>query len=104
MSLNFSVLPDVKADDNAVTIAAVRAYVIETKKAEGAGGGVADCHARNEGHWILGTNEWPIANPMSVYESYKARRNSWGKDVVGSFVVEIELIKWNDRCGDIYWW
>ena len=88
MSLNLSVLPDVKADENVVTIAAVRAYVIEVPKVEGA---LADCHSRKEGHWILGTNEWPIANPMSIYETYKARRNSWGKDVVGSFVVEIEL-------------
>ena len=91
MSLNFAVLPDVKADENAVTICDVRAYIIKSKTAEAAGGGFADCHSQKEGHWILGTNEWPIANPMSVYEKYKARRNSWGIDALGSVIVQIEL-------------
>ena len=91
MSLNFAVLPEVKADEGAVTIANVRAYVVGSKKAEADGGGFADCHSQGEGHWILGTNEWPIANPMSVYEKYKARRTSWGIDALGSVIVEIEL-------------
>jgi L-rhamnonate dehydratase len=91
MSLNFAVLPEVKADSNAITIAHVRAYIIGSKDAEQAGGGFADCHSQSEGHWILGTNEWPIATPMSIYEKYKARRNSWGIDALGSVIVEIEL-------------
>ncbi|UJR10368.1 hypothetical protein I4U23_014573 [Adineta vaga] len=91
MSLNLAVLPDVKPDDNAVTILNVRAYVIESKKAEEEGGGFADCHSQAEGHWILGTDQWPIANPMSFYEKYKARRSTWGIDALGSVIVEIEL-------------
>jgi L-rhamnonate dehydratase len=91
MSLNFAVLPDVKPDKNAITIASVRAYVIKSKEAEEAGGGFADCHSQAEGHWILGTDKWPIANPMSLYEKYKARRTSWGIDAIGSVIVVIEL-------------
>lgn len=91
MSLNFAVLPDVKADENAVTICDVRAYVVGSKKAEEEGGGFADCHSQKEGHWILGTDQWPIANPMSIYEKYKSRRNSWGIDALGSVIVQIEL-------------
>jgi L-rhamnonate dehydratase len=89
MSFNFCVLPDVVADENAITIVNVRAYVIARKKVEGSK--IIDCDSRQEGHWILGTNEWPIANPMSIYEKYKSRRSSWGKDVIGSVIVEIEL-------------
>jgi L-rhamnonate dehydratase len=91
MSLNLAVLPNVEPDKNAVTIAHVRAYVIGSKDAEQAGGGFADCHSQGDGHWILGTKEWPIANPMSFYEKYKARRTSWGIDALGSVIVEIEL-------------
>ncbi|CAF0953459.1 unnamed protein product [Adineta steineri] len=91
MSLNLCVLPDVKPDENAITISHVRAYVIKSKEVEETGGGFADCHSQAEGHWILGTDKWPIANPMSYYEKYKARRSSWGIDAIGSVIVEIEL-------------
>ena len=86
MSLNLSVLPDVVPDKNAVTIAHVRAYVIDTKKLAQEASTATDSHTRRDGHWINGTDEWPIANPMSYYEKYKARRSTWGKDVVGSVV------------------
>jgi L-rhamnonate dehydratase len=38
-------------------------------------------------HWLVDSL---ISNPMSGYEKYKARRTSWGIDVLGSLVVEIE--------------
>jgi len=41
-----------------------------------------------QGHWIRDT---VIANPMSVYEEYKATRTSWGINVFSNVVVEIEL-------------
>ena len=91
MSLNLSVLPDVVPDRDAITIVHVRAYVIDTKKLAQETSRATDSHTRREGHWINGTDEWPIANPMSYYEKYKARRSTWGKDVVGSVIVEIEL-------------
>ncbi|CAF1516015.1 unnamed protein product [Rotaria sordida] len=94
MSINLAVLPDVKADENAVTILDVRAYIIkskESKKEEEEEGGSADYHSQVEGHWIDGTDKWPIANPMSLYEKYKSRRTSWGIDAIGSVIVEIEL-------------
>jgi len=61
-------------------IADVRAYIVD------AGG--ADYHDQAQGHWIIDT---PIANPMSVYEEYKASRTSWGINALGSVIVEVEL-------------
>src|SRR5881409_2094821 len=60
----------------------VRAYVI----APAAMG--ADYHNQPGGHWII---DLPIANPMSVYEEYKARRTSWGINALGTVVVQAEL-------------
>src|SRR5947208_4993605 len=60
----------------------VRAYVI----APAAMG--ADYHNQPGGHWII---DLPIANPMSVYEEYKARRTSWGINALGTVVVQVEL-------------
>ena len=91
MSIHFAVLPEVQADENAVKIESVQAYVVKSKEVEEKGGGFADCHSQAEGHWILGTNEWPIANPMSMYEKYKARRSSWKIDALGSVIVVIKL-------------
>ena len=65
-----------------VTIRVVRAYVIAPTEAG------ADYHNQHGGHWI---SDLPIANPMSVYEEYKARRTSWGIGVLGTVVVEVEL-------------
>ena len=58
----------------------VRAYIVES--------GGADYHDQAQGHWIIDT---PIANPMSVYEQYKASRTSWGINALGSVIVEVEL-------------
>ena len=43
---------------------------------------------RPASHWII---DLPIANPMSVYEEYKAKRTSWGINALGTVVVEVEL-------------
>lgn len=49
-------------------------------------GGGADYHDQAGGHWIDGQ----IATPMSKYPEYRARRSSFGINVLGSLVVEIE--------------
>jgi L-rhamnonate dehydratase len=59
-------------------IATVRALVVR--------GGGADYHDQEHGHWIDGQ----IATPMSVYEEYRATRSSFGLNVLGSLVVEVE--------------
>jgi L-rhamnonate dehydratase len=59
-------------------IADVRALV-----AAGAG---ADYHDQPAGHWIDGQ----IATPMSRYPEYRATRSSFGLNVLGTFVVEVE--------------
>ena len=65
----------------------VRAYVVDavsdTKK-QG-----ADCHDVEDEHWINGFPV-PIANPMSSYAQYKGARKSWGINVLGTMVVEVE--------------
>ena len=59
-------------------IAEVRAYVL--------GGGGSDYHDQLDGHWIDGQ----IATPMSRYPEYRAHRSSFGIDVLGSLIVEVE--------------
>ena len=59
-------------------VRAVRAFVV----AEGGG----DYHDQAAEHWIDGQ----IATPMSRYEEYRARRSSFGLNVLGSLVVEVE--------------
>lgn len=51
-----------------------------------ASGGGADYHDQDTDHWI----NQKIATPMSVYPQYRAHRSSWGLNVLGSVVVEIE--------------
>ena len=58
-------------------ISGLRAYVI-----------AGDEHAPPRKHWIADT---PIANPMSIYPDYKATRTSWGINVLGRVIVEVEL-------------
>src|ERR1044072_1314633 len=60
----------------------VRAYIINQTEMG------ADYHNQHGAHWI---NELPIANPMSVYEEYKAKSTSWGIKALGTVVVEVEL-------------
>ncbi len=59
-------------------IVAVRAYTVSR------GGG--DYHAQGPQHWIVGE----IATPMSQYPEFRATRTSWGIDVLGTLVVEVE--------------
>jgi L-rhamnonate dehydratase len=59
----------------------LRALVIE-----GANQG-ADYHAKPDGHWINGT---VIATPMSKYPEYQKTRRSFGIDVLGTVLVEVE--------------
>ena len=46
----------------------------------------ADYHAQKDDHWIVGQ----IATPMSRYKEYRATRKSWGIDVLGAVIVEVE--------------
>lgn len=63
---------------NKLKIVQLRTYTLSQ-----AGG---DYHAQNTDHWIVGE----IATPMSIYPQYRSRRSSWGIDVLGTIVVEIE--------------
>ena len=56
----------------------VRAFVVR--------GGGADYHDQGEGHWI----DDHIATPMARYPEYRASRQSFGINVLGTLVVEIE--------------
>lgn len=60
------------------TIAHVRAYTLR--------GGGADYHDQDSGHWI----DDHIATPMSVYPEYRQSRQTFGLNVLGTLVVEIE--------------
>src|SRR5581483_12174514 len=60
----------------------VRAFIIDPGEAG------ADYHNYGKGHWIV---DRPIANPMSIYEQYKANRTSWGINALGTVVCEVEL-------------
>ena len=64
------------------TISEVRAFVIAPNEMG------ADYHNQDGSHWII---DLPIANPMSVYDEYKAKRTSWGINALGTVVVEVEL-------------
>ena len=56
----------------------VRAYTLR--------GGGADYHDQDAGHWI----DDHIATPMSIYPEYRQSRQSFGINVLGTLVVEIE--------------
>eukprot|EP00039_Didymoeca_costata_P019278 m.336905 g.336905 ORF g.336905 m.336905 type:complete len:447 (-) comp17993_c0_seq1:82-1422(-) len=64
----------------------LRAYVAD-KESLGEQG--ADCHDVEDDHWING-GMGPIANPMSGYETYAAKRTSWGINALGSVIAEVE--------------
>jgi L-rhamnonate dehydratase len=72
---------------NVPRIRAVRAYVV--------GQAGADYHAQSSDHWIDGQ----IATPMSRYPEYRAHRSSFGLDVLGSLVVEVESEDGTVGCG-----
>jgi len=60
----------------------VRAFIVKPNESG------ADYHHQEKGHWIVDT---PIANPMSMYEKYKASRTSWGIGALGTVICEVEL-------------
>lgn len=60
------------------TIKHVRAFIVR--------GGGADYHDQKGGHWIDGQ----IATPMSRYPEYRQTRSSFGLNVLGTLVIEIE--------------
>jgi L-rhamnonate dehydratase len=47
----------------------------------------ADYHAKPDGHWI---NSTVIATPLSKYPEYQGSRRSFGIDVLGTVLVEVE--------------
>src|SRR5438105_7721935 len=59
-------------------IRSVRAFTVR--------GGGADYHDQEPGHWIDGQ----IATPMSKYPEYRQTRRSFGINVLGSLIVEVE--------------
>ena len=63
---------------NEPTIRHVRAYTVR--------GGGADYHDQEGDHWI----DDHIATPMSKYPEYRESRRSFGIDVLGTLVVEVE--------------
>lgn len=60
------------------TIAQVRAYTV---KGQG-----ADYHDQARGHWI----DDHISTPMSVYPEYRQSRQSFGINLLGTLVIEVE--------------
>ena len=59
-------------------VAQVRAHVVR--------GGGADYHDQSAGHWI----DDHIATPMAAYPEYRQSRQSFGLNVLGTVVVEVE--------------
>jgi len=63
------------------TIKSVRSFVI------GGVGSGGDYHNVKGGHWLIDSS---ISTPCSRWEKFRASRTSWGINVLGSFLVEIE--------------
>jgi L-rhamnonate dehydratase len=61
-------------------------YVIRQVRAFVVRGGGGDYHDQAGGHWI----DDHIATPMAKYPQYRASRRSFGINVLGTLVVEIE--------------
>jgi L-rhamnonate dehydratase len=64
------------------TIKHIRAWVMQGD----AGGGGGDYHDQKGGHWI----DDHISTPMGRYPQYRGSRQSFGLNVLGSLIVEIE--------------
>src|SRR3984885_3388623 len=60
------------------TIKHVRAFIVR--------GGGADYHDQPDGHWI----DDHISTPMARYPEYRQSRQSFGINVLGTLVVEVE--------------
>jgi L-rhamnonate dehydratase len=69
------------------TIKAVRAYTVR--------GGGADYHDQEGYHWI----DDHIATPMARYEEYRQSRRSFGINVLGTLVIEVEASDGNVGLG-----
>ncbi|KAK6822731.1 mandelate racemase/muconate lactonizing enzyme domain-containing protein [Apiospora arundinis] len=69
---------------------AVRSFpkikAIRTSIIGGVGSG-GDYHNVKGGHWLIDTD---ISTPCSIWDKYKKSRTSWGINVLGSILVEIE--------------
>ncbi|MEO6645633.1 MAG: L-rhamnonate dehydratase [Chitinophagaceae bacterium] len=61
-----------------ITIKHIRAFTVR--------GGGADYHDQNKDHWI----DDHVATPMSKYPEYRNSRQSFGLNVLGTLVVEVE--------------
>ncbi|WEV53043.1 L-rhamnonate dehydratase [Bifidobacterium sp. ESL0704] len=68
------------------TITAIRAYSMGGAAAKVHGQGGGDYHDQGPGHWI----DDHIATPMSKYPEYEQSRQSFGLNVLGTLVVEVE--------------
>lgn len=66
---------------NPFQIKDIRVYVLKP----GSSGGTY--FKAGDGHWLVDSL---IANPMHAYPEYRAKRSSWGINVLGSLIVEIE--------------
>ena len=66
---------------NPFIIKDIRVYVLKP----GSSGGTY--FKADEGHWLVDSL---ISNPMHAYPEYRAKRSSWGINVLGSLIVEIE--------------
>ncbi len=73
-------------------IKVVRAYTV-VPASDGDQG--ADCHDVDDKHWINGYPT-PVANPMSGYALYKDTRKSWGINALGTLVVEVCIVNFQD--------
>ncbi|KAI6768242.1 hypothetical protein HG530_006251 [Fusarium avenaceum] len=62
-------------------IKAIRSFII------GGVGSGGDYHNVKGGHWLIDSD---ISTPASKWDQYKKSRTSWGINVLGSFLVEIE--------------
>lgn len=68
------------------TIKHVRAFFMGGATAKNKGQGGGDYHDQGGGHWI----DDHIATPMSKYKEYEQSRQSFGINVLGTLVVEVE--------------
>ncbi len=68
------------------TITDIRAYFMGGASSSSGGQGGGDYHDQGSGHWI----DDHIATPMGKYPQYEQSRQSFGINVLGTLVVEVE--------------
>uniref|UniRef100_A0A0B7K7N9 Mandelate racemase/muconate lactonizing enzyme C-terminal domain-containing protein n=1 Tax=Bionectria ochroleuca TaxID=29856 RepID=A0A0B7K7N9_BIOOC len=69
------------AQESRFTIKAIRSFII------GGVGSGGDYHNVKGGHWLIDSD---ISTPCSRWEQFRKSRTSWGINVLGSFLIEIE--------------